>query len=95
MRKHGDRLFGDLCSSRACCRGDEEAPQVKYKRKGWEQGWAEPPSLRGPYLYIVCLFPSRRQQNTQVTSTSREKLVTEEVEHLTWIRGSAIHFAQA
>ena len=49
----------------------------------------------GPYLYIVCLFPGRRQQNTQVTSTSREKLVTEEVKHLKWIRGSAIHFAQA
>lgn len=74
--------------------GDEKAPQAKYRRKGWEQGWAEPPSLRGP-LPVVCLLPSRRQRNTQVTSTSREKLVTEEAEHLTWIRGSAIHFAQA
>ena len=35
----GQVVFGDLCSTRTCCHGDEKARQVKYRKEGWEQGW--------------------------------------------------------
>lgn len=55
----GQVVFGDLCSTRTCCHGDEKAPQVQKGGLGAGVGGAEPPPSM---LVIVCLFPSGRQQ---------------------------------